>query len=101
MLREYDIESCGKTRIALNGLVQQLHAANLIATYDRLGTDKSQLAALKARSAAAVPEKTASKSKAKPVKKAVKTKAVKTKKAGPPTKKAGKPPKSASKKSKP
>jgi hypothetical protein len=71
MLREYDIESCGKTRIALNGLVQQLHAANLIATYDRLSTDKSKLAALKARSAAEAPAKPArkSKTKAKAVKK--------------------------------
>ena len=67
MLREYDIESCGKTRIALNGLVQQLHAANLIATYDRLSTDKSKLAALKARSAAAAPPKTTRKSKVKKV----------------------------------
>jgi hypothetical protein len=65
MLREYDIESCGKTRIALNGLVQQLHAANLIATYDRLSTDRSKLAALKARSAAAAREKEPGKVKAK------------------------------------
>jgi hypothetical protein len=65
MLREYDIESCGKTRIALNGLVQQLHAANLIATYDRLSADRSKLTALKARSAAALPPTTARKSKAK------------------------------------
>jgi hypothetical protein len=64
MLREYDIESCGKTRIALNGLVQQLHAANLIATYDRLSVDKSKLAALKARSAAEAREKAPSKAKA-------------------------------------
>jgi cyclase len=42
MIREYDIESCGKTRIALNGLVQQLHAANLIAVYDRLSADRAQ-----------------------------------------------------------
>lgn len=65
MLREYDIESCGKTRIALNGLVQQLHAANLIATYDRLSTDKGKLAAAKARAAAFAPEKTVSTSKTK------------------------------------
>jgi cyclase len=63
MLREYDIESCGKTRIALNGLVQQLHAANLIATYDRLSADKSKLAALKTRAAAATPAKPAGKAK--------------------------------------
>src|SRR5512147_2218249 len=85
MLREYDIESCGKTRIALNGLVQQLHAANLIATYDRLSTDRSKLAAIKARSIAAVSTKPASKSKtnikskvkAKPKQAAAKTKAPK------------------------
>jgi cyclase len=65
MLREYDIESCGKSRIALNGLVQQLHAANLIATYDRLSADKSQLAVLKARLAAAAPVKPAKKAKQK------------------------------------
>jgi cyclase len=65
MLREYDIESCGKTRIALNGLVQQLHAANLIATYDRLSTDKSKLTALKAKSRAAAQTKSAGKTKAK------------------------------------
>jgi cyclase len=66
MLREYDIESCGKTRIALNGLVQQLHAANLIATYDRLSGDKSKLAALKARSAAALPAAAKTPHKSKP-----------------------------------
>jgi glyoxylase-like metal-dependent hydrolase (beta-lactamase superfamily II) len=65
MLREYDIEACGKSRIALNGLVQQLHAANLIATYDRLSLDRHKLAALKARSMAAAPAKPASQSKAK------------------------------------
>lgn len=42
LIREYDIESCGKTRIALNGLVQQLHAANLITTYDRMTMERSQ-----------------------------------------------------------
>jgi cyclase len=65
MLREYDIESCGKTRIALNGLVQQLHAANLIATYDRLSNDRHKLAALKARSVVPVPTKASDKSTAK------------------------------------
>ncbi|CAG0930741.1 Metallo-beta-lactamase type 2 [Thermoflexales bacterium] len=77
MLREYDIESCGKTRIALNGLVQQLHAANLIATYDRLSTDKGKLAAAKARAAAFAPEKTVStsKTKAKATKKPIQVKA--------------------------
>lgn len=35
-LRNIDIEKCGKSRIPLNGLVQQLHVANLMALYDRL-----------------------------------------------------------------
>jgi cyclase len=33
--RDIDIESCGKSRIPLNGLVTQLHAANMLALYDR------------------------------------------------------------------
>jgi len=87
MLREYDIESCGKTRIALNGLVQQLHAANLIATYDRLSTDKAKLAVLKHRSAAAAPVKPDGKAKsAKADKKPVKSKVKPVKPAAKPTK---------------
>ncbi len=35
-VREIDIESCGKSRIPLNGLVTQLHTANLLALYDRM-----------------------------------------------------------------
>ncbi len=35
-LLEVDIESCGLSRIPLNGLVQQLHTANLLALYDRM-----------------------------------------------------------------
>jgi glyoxylase-like metal-dependent hydrolase (beta-lactamase superfamily II) len=35
-MREIDIESCGKSRIPLNGLVMQLHTANCLALYDRL-----------------------------------------------------------------
>ena len=35
-VREIDIESCGKSRIPLNGQVTQLHTANLLALYDRL-----------------------------------------------------------------
>jgi glyoxylase-like metal-dependent hydrolase (beta-lactamase superfamily II) len=35
-LFKYDIESCGLSRIPLNGLVQQLHEANLSALYDHL-----------------------------------------------------------------
>ena len=31
---EIDIEQCGKSRIPLNGLVQQLHEANLLYLYD-------------------------------------------------------------------
>jgi glyoxylase-like metal-dependent hydrolase (beta-lactamase superfamily II) len=97
LIQKYNIESCGKSRIALNGLVQQLHVANLIATYDRLSGDRTQLVALKARLAAADPDKptAGSKSKAKLKKKPTKTRAAKTKKAGPPTKKAGKPTKKA------
>jgi glyoxylase-like metal-dependent hydrolase (beta-lactamase superfamily II) len=34
-MREISIESCGKSRIPLNGLVQQLHVANLLSLYDR------------------------------------------------------------------
>lgn len=34
--REIEIESCGKSRIPLNGLVVQLHTANCLALYDRL-----------------------------------------------------------------
>lgn len=34
-LRENRIESCGLSRIPLNGLVQQIHVANLLALYDR------------------------------------------------------------------
>jgi cyclase len=35
-LRKIDIESCGLSRIPLNGLVQQIHMANLMALYDRM-----------------------------------------------------------------
>ena len=35
-LRENSIESCGLSRIPLNGLVQQVHVANLLALYDRM-----------------------------------------------------------------
>jgi len=35
-MREIDIESCGKNRIALNGLAAQLHQANCFALYDKL-----------------------------------------------------------------
>lgn len=35
-LTDIDVESCGKSRIPLNGLVPQLHLANLRALYDRL-----------------------------------------------------------------
>jgi glyoxylase-like metal-dependent hydrolase (beta-lactamase superfamily II) len=37
-MREISIESCGKSRIPLNGLVQQLHVANLMSLYDRAST---------------------------------------------------------------
>jgi cyclase len=62
IIREYDIESCGKSRIALNGLVQQLHAANLIAAYDRI-TEQAAVEAeqsnAKARSATQKARRTA------------------------------------------
>jgi glyoxylase-like metal-dependent hydrolase (beta-lactamase superfamily II) len=35
-LRNIDIEKCGKSRLPLNGLVEQLHRANLFALYDKL-----------------------------------------------------------------
>ncbi len=38
-LSEIDIESCGKSRIPLNGLVQQLHLANLHSLYERMMKD--------------------------------------------------------------
>lgn len=41
-LAEISIESCGKSRIALNGLAQRLHAENVLALYQRevAGADK-------------------------------------------------------------
>jgi glyoxylase-like metal-dependent hydrolase (beta-lactamase superfamily II) len=39
-LREHSIESCGKSRIPLHGLVQQFHFANLVSLYERMQTDK-------------------------------------------------------------
>jgi glyoxylase-like metal-dependent hydrolase (beta-lactamase superfamily II) len=35
-LHQVSIESCGLSRIPLNGLVQQIHTANLLALYDRM-----------------------------------------------------------------
>jgi hypothetical protein len=35
-LDQIRIEECGKSRIPLNGLVQELHQANLLALYDKL-----------------------------------------------------------------
>jgi glyoxylase-like metal-dependent hydrolase (beta-lactamase superfamily II) len=35
-LRRIDIESCGKSRIPLNGLVQDLHQANLLVLYEQM-----------------------------------------------------------------
>ncbi len=37
-VRAIEIESCGKNRIALNGLVVQLHTANALSLYDRLSS---------------------------------------------------------------
>jgi cyclase len=39
-LRKIGIESCGKSRIPLDGLVQNLHQANLMALYDQLASGK-------------------------------------------------------------
>jgi hypothetical protein len=35
-LQSIDIESCGKSRIPLNGLVQDLHEANVYTLYQQL-----------------------------------------------------------------
>ena len=40
-LLEHDIESCGLSRIPLNGLVQELHLANLLALYDHNKNEKA------------------------------------------------------------
>ena len=37
-LQENSIESCGLSRIPLNGLVQQIHVANLLSLYERMTT---------------------------------------------------------------
>ena len=37
-LLQVGIESCGLSRIPLNGLVQQIHEANLLALYDRMAS---------------------------------------------------------------
>jgi len=37
-LQRDSIESCGLSRIPLNGLVQQIHVANLLALYDRMAS---------------------------------------------------------------
>lgn len=39
VLREYGIESCGKSRIPLHGLVQQFHFGNLYGLYERMKRD--------------------------------------------------------------
>jgi len=41
-LLQIDIESCGKSRIPLNGMVQRLHEANLLFLYDKYRTELSQ-----------------------------------------------------------
>lgn len=38
MLHRIDIESCGKSRIPLNGLVQDLHAANVRTLYQQMSS---------------------------------------------------------------
>jgi cyclase len=37
-LQQVSIESCGLSRIPLNGLVQQIHVANLLSLYDRMAS---------------------------------------------------------------
>jgi glyoxylase-like metal-dependent hydrolase (beta-lactamase superfamily II) len=44
-LETIDIEECGKSRIPLNGLVQQLHASNLTTLYDQLAEQAEREAA--------------------------------------------------------
>jgi glyoxylase-like metal-dependent hydrolase (beta-lactamase superfamily II) len=39
-VRAHSIESCGKSRIPLHGLVQQFHTANLYVLYDLMGVDR-------------------------------------------------------------
>mgnify|MGYP000430347640 CR=1 FL=1 len=41
-LRQIDIESCGKSRIPLDGLVEDLHQANLEVLYDQLISEKKK-----------------------------------------------------------
>lgn len=41
-LLQIDIESCGKSRIPLNGMVQRLHEANLLYLYDKYRTELPQ-----------------------------------------------------------
>jgi len=43
-LLQIDIESCGKSRVPLGGLVQRLHEANLLDLYDRMVSGKMQKA---------------------------------------------------------
>ncbi len=38
-VREHSIESCGKSRVPLHGLVQQFHTANLYSLHDRMQAD--------------------------------------------------------------
>ena len=38
-LRDIDIESCGKSRIPLDGLVSKLHLGNLLAVFKRLSAE--------------------------------------------------------------
>jgi glyoxylase-like metal-dependent hydrolase (beta-lactamase superfamily II) len=42
-LDHLSIESCGKSRIPLNGLVQELHRANLVALYEQMAVQASEL----------------------------------------------------------
>ncbi len=41
-VREITIESCGKSRIPLNGLAQQLHVANVLSLYDKMASTRKR-----------------------------------------------------------
>ncbi len=45
-LNSIDVENCGKSRILLNGLAEELHRRNLFAMYKRLKAEKEALTAM-------------------------------------------------------
>lgn len=77
-LSEIDIESCGKSRIPLGGLVMKLHQGNLFALYDKLtGEPKKKERAIAKNKPAKVKAKKPIKAKKKLVKVAPKKKLAK------------------------